>query len=1593
MDETGNYSDWVELYNSGGSSVNLLNYGLSDSTGNLYKFTLPQYTLNPNSRIVIFASGSDKTYLANHWETAIKHNDSFRYFIGTSQPDTNWRNNSFNDLVWSQANGSFGRGIGDDNINLPLCNSVMARAHFAVADTSNLLEGVFNMDYEDGYIAYLNGVEIARYNMLPARPAYNVYANQPHQALNYQGLPYDSVHIDHDDLNRILRVGDNVLAVEVHTAAGANGNMECSPFLSFAVKSSSYTYPAVPSWFHAPPQDYYHANFNLKKTGQTVYLTNSSGTIIDQHTYANVTTDNSVGRIPDGSVNWCYFGIPTPNASNNSTNCTGGYATIPIFSLAAGFYPGAQQLTLTTSFPGGEIRYTTNGNTPTLTSTLYSGPIQIDTSQTVRAAVFAPAFIHSQIVSNTYIISQNIHLPVFSLTTDSLNLWDYNTGIYVLGPNASSTFPYVGANYWEKWEKPVSVEYFDKQKNRVFKYDGLFGISGGDSRTFAQKSFEMKLSKSLGTSSLNFPLIPDKSYLTTWSDYILRNTGSDWQWAHMRDGFMQRLLKKTNLDYNAYEPCVVYLNGTFWGVYEIRENTDAHLVEANYGYSSSQLDFLQEKGPLSVLHGTDSAFYSMYDYAMSANQTTPAFLDSMSQMWDMKNFTDNFVAETYTCNEDYIGQWTNNIRFWRPRQPGGKFRYIMNDLDAGFGLYGFCYFNTLDTVLHPIVANHQTDLLNAMLNNPVYKNYFINRYADLINTIYLPAAVNSLIASFRDSLAPDMDAFQFAKWGSSDAAWRASIADAISFANCRPGNARNYIQSEFSMTSQVILTLNASPVGAGRIQISTITPTTLPWSGVYFNGNPVTITAIPNPGYTFDHWHSNAVITTNDFNQSTTYNFTSTDQITAYFSGSPTAPLITFSEINYHSDTIVDGGDWVELHNYGTADVDISGWNFKDEMDNHSFVFPTNTVIAAGGYLVLAEDLTKFSAAYPSVTNVIGSLGFGFSNSGEQLRLFDYRDSLYISSLYSDQIPWPVTADGLGYTCELLDSLGDLNDGNNWFAGCLHGSPGRAYSSPTATISSAGSANICTGGNVVLNAGFVAGYTYQWQHNHVDIAGETGLSYTATDSGSYTVAVTYQSCAVISDSIVVTITPVANDPVVTSGYSCGAGPVTISATSNAAITWYNAPNGTLLGSGNSFTTPTISTTTTYYALAGTQCPSNFIPVDAVINQITAAPVANDVTNCGPGVVTLTATDTAVIHWYNLPVGGTLLQTGSSYTTLFLNSTTIFYVEAGTTCPSARIPVSAIITSATAPTTTDNNRCGPGTLLLTATAADPVSWYTLPVGGTFLGTTYNFTTPSISVTTTYYAEANNGCASVRVAATATINDISLPPQVTSSFNCGTGDVTLTATSPDPISWYDAPTAGNLLGTGNSLTLLGISITTVVYAEAGTLCPSTRSNDTAFIYTPPVVNLGVDIILSSPDSATLDAGAGFTSYLWSTGATTQIIVVNSTNTYSVIVTDANGCTATDTVMVTVYVGIASINSSSAIDIYPNPVHDLLHIEFPGAMTSEKMQLRMTDVTGRIILSEAISGNRPYSVDMKNLSKGIYILVLENENMRVVKEVVVN
>ncbi|MFN8144312.1 MAG: T9SS type A sorting domain-containing protein [Bacteroidia bacterium] len=457
---------------------------------------------------------------------------------------------------------------------------------------------------------------------------------------------------------------------------------------------------------------------------------------------------------------------------------------------------------------------------------------------------------------------------------------------------------------------------------------------------------------------------------------------------------------------------------------------------------------------------------------------------------------------------------------------------------------------------------------------------------------------------------------------------------------------------------------------------------------------------------------------------------------------------------------------------------------------------------------------------------------------------------------------------------------------------------------------------------------------------------------------------------------------------------CGPGSMVLSASAIDPVTWWDAATGgTQVASGINFTTPVLNTSTTYYAQSSNgSCVSARVPVLAEI-VVTPPPTVTSGTHCGPGTVDLTASSPDPITWYDVASGGTALGTGTTFTTPSISVTTTYYAEAGTSCLSVRVPVDAVISSQAAdPTVTDGSRCGTGTVDLSASSSDPVSWYDAP-NGNLLGTGLNFTTPSISTTTIFYAVAGvTGCESNPVAVNAVVNTVPADPVVTGASNCGPAQLTLQASASDPMTWYDASSGGNIITTGTSYQD-NFSSTTTYYVEASNgTCTSNRVPVTADIWTPPSINLGPDTLnIISGQTITLDAGAGYSAYSWSTTATTQTISVNATGTYSVVVTDAHSCQGTDSIFVNVITGVNAIAGNVSLVAYPNPSSGLIEIRVDNP--SSVFDLKITNALGQLFFRDShrvLTGYRKV-VDLSSCAKGIYYLTLSTSNGSVTRQII--
>ncbi|HNP33637.1 MAG TPA: PKD domain-containing protein, partial [Flavobacterium sp.] len=355
-------------------------------------------------------------------------------------------------------------------------------------------------------------------------------------------------------------------------------------------------------------------------------------------------------------------------------------------------------------------------------------------------------------------------------------------------------------------------------------------------------------------------------------------------------------------------------------------------------------------------------------------------------------------------------------------------------------------------------------------------------------------------------------------------------------------------------------------------------------------------------------------------------------------------------------------------------------------------------------------------------------------------------------------------------------------------------------------------------------------------------------------AGTYTVtlkAMNLDGSDTITKTAYITVGGPATITATAPGSRCGSGSVTIGATSGGIIRWYAAASGgTLLGTGTTFTTPSISISTTYYAEAFNGCTAS--SRTAVIATVNTIPTITGTTGsvCDSGAVTISANPSAgTVSWYDASSGGSLLSTGAIFTTPSISTTTTYYAETTSVqgCTSTRIPVVATVnTTPTITSTTPASRCDAGSVTLNATSsAGSTIWYANASGGSPLATTNNFVTPSITGTTTFYVEAATGnCTSPRTPVIATVNATPSITSTTPATRCDSGVVTLGATaSSGTLNWYSVSSGGTSLGTGTSFVTPSISSSQYFYVDVSTAsCTSVRTAVLATVNLTPTVTGG-------------------------------------------------------------------------------------------------------------------------------------------------------
>ena len=382
----------------------------------------------------------------------------------------------------------------------------------------------------------------------------------------------------------------------------------------------------------------------------------------------------------------------------------------------------------------------------------------------------------------------------------------------------------------------------------------------------------------------NYILIPDavkadgKTPVTAYKSFMLRNGANDSDYTKFYDVFLQDLLSGRGYATQAAVPCIVYLNGEYWGPYNLQERYSDNHTEYKYGvkkenvisYDNGELDDGEE--------GEEALFKDIMDFA-NKDMSNSANYAEFCRLVDIDNFIDYWASEIYIYNEDWPH---NNYRMWRTRNveagnPYGdtKWRYQMFDTEFALGIYnggsitGQRGVNAFDKIFNGEFRNHQNNkLFKALLKNPDFCEQFVNTMLDLYNVNFHPDSFEPKLNNYTAVYKPLMDGY-FSRWGGWNGMFNNKVNDARKYlTNIRSAMVNNYLPKYFGGYSDIAnigissgnlrdVTLSVTGVSGASVKINSVTPklTSGSWTGKYYSGTLIKVTASAAPaGYEFDGW-------------------------------------------------------------------------------------------------------------------------------------------------------------------------------------------------------------------------------------------------------------------------------------------------------------------------------------------------------------------------------------------------------------------------------------------------------------------------------------------------------------------------------------------------------------------------------------------------------------------------------------------------------------------------------------------------------------------------------------------------------------------
>ena len=590
------------------------------------------------------------------------------------------------------------------------------------------------------------------------------------------------------------------------------------------------------------------------------------------------------------------------------------------FSHESGFYGFPLTLTIRCSDKKADIYYTTDGTIPDETSCRYGKDIYLDWSSlleeklsriggtsaagdfipettfpvghVIRAVAINKDGERSAVISGTYFINVDREelfgeTAVMCLVLDPASLFDYETGIYVLGKTfdewaAQQTEEFkprqVTANFTQRgkeWEREVSVSYLPWEGEGFTQEMGL-RIKGGVSRTFYQKSLRMVAREEYGSKNVKYELFPDNvreedgGIVSKYKSFTLRNGGNDCDYSKMRDAFISRLAAGLCFETANSMPCVAFINGEYWGLYTLTEEYTDNYFQYHYGMDDKNV-IIVKCGDIEEGEEEDNLLYEeLFSVICQKDMSIPKYYERAKVLLDMQSFADYCATHLYICNTDSLFQY-NNWQLWRVREPDegfinadGKWRMMLYDTDISSDLFGEDMEPEVDNITPALQGeyegHHPARLFTSLMANAEFRDLFIMACCDVRNQYFRDNRASQVMEQLEPSYLKCMpDTYrrfgpEYHLWDPEEA-YEDEAKQVGDFFRERFGTFMPILQNAFGLQEPCAIVIDVSDESKGAVYLNGRSiPVDAGESCLYFPEYALTVEVVPAEGCRFTGW-------------------------------------------------------------------------------------------------------------------------------------------------------------------------------------------------------------------------------------------------------------------------------------------------------------------------------------------------------------------------------------------------------------------------------------------------------------------------------------------------------------------------------------------------------------------------------------------------------------------------------------------------------------------------------------------------------------------------------------------------------------------